>query len=98
MLYAQVIDTGSGIAREDLSKLFNRFGKLSRTENVNQEGIGLGLTIVKNIVELSEGKVQVHSKGVGKGAYFCFSMRMKTVDIRSDQVREPLQSNRSFTL
>ena len=55
MLNVQVNDTGSGIAPEDISKLFSRFGKLSRTQNVNQEGIGLGLTIVKNIVELSEG-------------------------------------------
>ena len=52
-LIVQVRDTGTGIASEDLTKLFSRFGKLHRTANLNHEGIGLGLTIVKQIVEQS---------------------------------------------
>ena len=47
VLAGQVKDTGKGIAKEDLAKLFSRFGKLQRTADVNHEGIGLGLTIVK---------------------------------------------------
>ena len=50
-LIVYVKDTGAGIAQEDISKLFNRFGKLHRTAEMNHEGIGLGLTIVKQIVE-----------------------------------------------
>ena len=46
-LIVHVKDTGAGIAPEDLSKLFSRFGKLHRTAEMNHEGIGLGLTIVK---------------------------------------------------
>ena len=46
-LEVQVVDTGIGIAQEDLGKLFSKFGKLHRTANLNHEGIGLGLTIVK---------------------------------------------------
>ena len=46
-LIVYVQDTGAGIAREDIPKLFNRFGKLHRTAAMNHEGIGLGLTIVK---------------------------------------------------
>ena len=42
-----VKDNGTGIAKEDLSKLFTRFGKLHRTAEMNHEGLGLGLTIVK---------------------------------------------------
>ena len=75
-LKLQVRDTGSGIAESDASKLFSRFGKLARTQNVNQEGIGLGLTIVKSIVEASGGKVKLYSAGVNKGSTFQFSMRM----------------------
>ena len=75
-LKVQVRDTGSGIAESDVSKLFSRFGKLARTQNVNQEGIGLGLTIVKSIVEASGGKVKLYSAGVNKGSTFQFSMRM----------------------
>ena len=51
IVYGSVLDTGSGIEKADLPKLFSRFGKLQRTAKINHEGIGLGLTIVKKIVE-----------------------------------------------
>ena len=47
MLHISVHDTGSGIAAEDMSTLFTKFGKLQRTATMNSEGIGLGLTICK---------------------------------------------------
>ena len=47
MLIVHVEDTGVGIAEEDLGKLFSQFGKLHRTADINSQGIGLGLTIVK---------------------------------------------------
>ena len=74
MLIVYVIDTGSGIAEEDFTKLFTRFGKLHRTAHQNHEGIGLGLTIVKQIVEASGGDICFHSDGPGLGSTFCFSM------------------------
>ena len=43
---------------------------------MNSEGIGLGLMISKKIVELNEGQINVHSKGIGEGSIFIFSMRM----------------------
>ena len=46
MLIGHVRDTGMGIDRDDLSRLFSRFGKLKRTAEANSDGIGLGLTIV----------------------------------------------------
>ena len=76
-------DTGVGIASEDLPKLFNRFGKLQRTAQMNSEGIGLGLNIVKQIIELSSGEISVHSDGLGKGSTFTFSMKMKENDLDS---------------
>ena len=47
MLVIHVEDTGAGIAKVDFPKLFTRFGKLQRTAEMNGEGIGLGLMIVK---------------------------------------------------
>ena len=79
MLCVDVIDTGSGIAAEKMDALFSRFGKLQRTAEMNSEGIGLGLTIVKQIVKQAKGKVEVFSQGVGKGSRFSFSMKMPTV-------------------
>ena len=79
MLIIHVKDTGSGIASEDFPKLFTRFGKLQRTAAMNSEGIGLGLTIVKQIVELSGGSIGVHSDGPGLGSVFGFTMQMEAV-------------------
>ena len=76
VLHGSVRDTGRGIAPEDMPKLFSRFGKLARTADVNNEGIGLGLTIVKSIVQQHDGEVNVESPGVNKGSTFSFWMKM----------------------
>ena len=55
LLIVHVKDTGAGIAREDFPKLFTRFGKLQRTALMNSDGIGLGLNMVRQIVELGGG-------------------------------------------
>ena len=47
LLIGQVRDTGTGIDKDDIPKLFSRFGKLHRAADNNNDGIGLGLTIVK---------------------------------------------------
>ena len=76
MLCGQVHDTGVGIPANEIEKLFSRFGKLHRTAKMNNEGIGLGLIIVKQIVEASQGEISVYSEGQGKGSVFSFSMKM----------------------
>ena len=76
----EISDTGAGIAKEDIGKLFTRFGKLQRTAEINSEGLGLGLTIVKQIVESAKGEITVESPGVGLGSTFSFSMLMDPVE------------------
>lgn len=73
-LLVHVCDTGVGISQADIPKLFTRFGKLQRTALMNSTGIGLGLTIVKQIVESAKGEIEVRSDGVGQGSTFLFSM------------------------
>jgi len=74
-----VKDTGTGIAAEDFPKLFTRFGKLHRTAAMNSNGIGLGLMIVKQIVEQSGGSIFVESEGMGTGSLFIFSMKFEAI-------------------
>jgi signal transduction histidine kinase len=50
-IMVKVEDTGIGIKPEDMAKLFNLFGTLKDSENINQNGIGLGLVICKKITE-----------------------------------------------
>ena len=76
-IVVNVEDTGAGIAKDDFPKLFTRFGKLRRTAEINSEGIGLGLTMVKQIVETAGGLVGVYSKGSNEGSLFCFSMNLE---------------------
>jgi signal transduction histidine kinase len=66
-LFIQVKDTGIGIAKEELPKLFLEFQRLNGTAHI--EGTGLGLFIVKTIVESHGGTVAVESE-VGAGSTF----------------------------
>ena len=79
MLKANIADTGKGISDEEKPKLFSQFGKLKRTADMNNEGIGMGLMIVQKLVSLSQGTISVHSDGLDKGSTFSFSMKMQKV-------------------
>lgn len=66
-----VEDNGIGIAEHDLSKLFQPFAQLDGSLNRHYEGTGLGLAMVKRLVELHDGQVEVTSQ-IGKGSCFSF--------------------------
>lgn len=80
----RVEDTGAGFAECDLPHLFKRFGKLHRTAEQNSGGIGLGLHIVKQIVEGHGGSITAESHGVGRGSTFSFSMKMTPQDFAAN--------------
>jgi len=66
-----VIDTGIGIAKSDLPQLFNRFVQVSNAGVAGKKGVGLGLSIVKELIERHGGEVWVESElGVGSKFYF----------------------------
>jgi signal transduction histidine kinase len=65
-----VRDNGIGINPKYHQKIFDLFDKLDQ----NSEGTGVGLTIVKRIVEVHGGRIWVDSNGLGKGATFCFTI------------------------
>ncbi|MBI2854225.1 MAG: HAMP domain-containing protein [Chloroflexi bacterium] len=73
--YAEVAvsDTGEGIPAEYLPHVFERFYRVDRSRNRETGGSGLGLTIVKRLVEAHGGTVKVQSE-VGKGSRFSFNM------------------------
>jgi PAS domain S-box-containing protein len=65
-----VRDTGSGIASEVLPRVFERFLQADSTTTRQHGGLGLGLAIVRHLVELHGGAVSAHSGGEGAGATF----------------------------
>lgn len=79
LLRGRVEDTGRGIKKEDLPRLFGIFSQLDTKKNRNIEGTGLGLAITKNLLELMDGSIEVSSE-YGKGACFSFSLPQKIAD------------------
>ncbi len=73
-IYCQVSDNGKGISKENLPKLFNKFEQIGRVEGPGYQGTGLGLTIVKGLIEKHNGKVWVDSE-LGKGTTFHFTVQ-----------------------
>ena len=71
----KIRDTGMGISRENLGKLFLNFGKLADPSGCNKTGPGLGLSICKHLIEKMGGKVKVESEGIGKGTTFIIKMQ-----------------------
>lgn len=85
MLYFSVEDSGQGIRKEDLSKLFNAFEQVDMKRNRNKEGTGLGLSICKQLTSLMGGEISVDSE-YGVGSRFDFCIKQKIIE------REPAVS------
>ncbi|MCX9081993.1 MAG: ATP-binding protein [Candidatus Methanoperedens sp.] len=76
MAQISVSDTGIGIKKEDVERLFCAFEQLDSGDSRNYCGTGLGLIISKQLVELHGGTIEVESK-YGEGSNFTFSLPMK---------------------
>ena len=64
-----------------MDSIFKQFGKIERTEQINQEGIGMGLTICQEIIRNCHGHISCFSEGENKGSTFSFSMKMSLPEI-----------------
>lgn len=80
-LIISVEDSGRGIKKENIDKLFTKFQRLEEDRNTTIEGTGLGLAITKNLVELMGGKIIVHTV-YGEGSKFTV-----TIDQRIEEVK-----------
>ena len=69
-----VRDSGIGIAAEDQERVFGMFVQLNRDMRRTQSGLGIGLTLVKQMTELHGGTVSVWSAGPGQGSEFTVTL------------------------
>src|SRR6185295_2779395 len=74
----RVADEGAGIEREELPHVFEVFTRADHSLDRSLGGLGVGLAIVKGLVEMHGGEVEAHSEGPGKGAEFVFWIPLAT--------------------
>jgi two-component system CheB/CheR fusion protein len=77
----RIRDTGVGIAREMLPRVFEPFVQADTTLDRSKGGLGLGLSLVKGLVEMHDGTVSVESEGLGKGSEFTVRFPLESVEL-----------------
>jgi PAS domain S-box-containing protein len=80
----RVRDSGIGIAAEMLSHVFELFVQVDHAASRSQGGLGIGLTLVKNLVEMHNGSVEAHSLGLGQGCEFVIRLPLA---VKADEQR-----------
>jgi two-component system CheB/CheR fusion protein len=85
----QVSDTGKGISAELLPQIFERFSQGDSSTTKANQGLGLGLAIVRNLVELHGGTVQAESQGEGQGATLTVRLPLYALPPTSPPIVEP---------
>ncbi|MCA1556090.1 MAG: PAS domain S-box protein [Acidobacteria bacterium] len=87
-----VTDTGQGISPDVLPHIFERFRQADSTATRKHSGLGLGLAIVRHLVEMHGGTVEAESGGEGQGA--SFTVKLPLVVVRSLEVRRAGEAER----
>lgn len=87
-----VIDTGIGISKQDRNKLFNKFVQVSKNHEAQRQGVGLGIYIAKELIEMHGGEIWVESRlGVGSKFYFILP-RFYSKNLLDKHIREKINS------
>lgn len=86
----RVKDTGAGISSEFLPHVFERFRQADASNARQHGGLGLGLTIVRHIVELHKGWVSAESEGLGRGSTFIVALPCAVAVERADRSDAPI--------
>jgi len=87
----RVVDQGIGIEGSAIARVFGLFSQISTALDKSEGGLGIGLAIVRGVVELHGGLVSVHSEGLGKGSEFRVELprTLTTTGVREIKVPAP---------
>ncbi len=89
-----VEDTGEGIGAEELPHVFERFTQADSSTVRHHGGLGLGLTLVRYLVEAHQGRVQAESAGKGQGARFTVDLPLTTAPLPRHALPAPASTPR----
>jgi signal transduction histidine kinase/ActR/RegA family two-component response regulator len=95
-IVVHVRDTGVGIAPEHLPHIFERFAQIDSSTTRAHGGLGLGLAIVRHLIESHGGMVEAHSPGAGQGTTFTITLPIRAVrpwDAGDDDAPASLRAN-----
>ena len=99
MIWTAIRNSGAGISKEEIPKLFDRFYKTDKSRSMDKNGVGLGLHIVKSLVHLHQGNITVKSVE-GEYSEFSFSLpataqkQNASLFRKNDKPRDVLQKDR----
>ena len=93
-VFISVKDTGIGISEKDQKNIFDRFTQASNSSNNKTSGSGIGLSLVKSLVELFDGKITLKSE-LNNGSEFLIELPIKEFDKATSDVKEHMSRNLS---
>lgn len=101
-ILCEISDTGIGIAKEDMPKLFSKFQQFARLPGAGEKGTGLGLAIAKQLIELHKGKIWAESE-LGKGSKFSFILPKYThqealLDLCAESLNRCIMLNKPLSI
>jgi signal transduction histidine kinase len=98
----RVRDTGAGMSPEVLARLFQPFAQGEQTRDRSRGGLGLGLALVKGLLELHGGTATAHSDGTGRGSELCLRLPLASPAVprprRSSTPAPALRARRALVL
>jgi CheY-like chemotaxis protein len=93
----RVKDTGIGIATDALPHIFDLFVQADQAGKRSQGGLGIGLTLVRNLVEMHQGTIEARSDGLGKGSEFVVRLPVATQEPSETSDAAPTDKLRTAT-
>ncbi len=94
----RIRDSGKGIAPDNLERIFDLFMQVEPNSNSTLGGLGVGLALVRRVVELHGGSVQARSEGPGRGTEFIVRLPLPTEQLRVIQEAGPAIAHRAGRL
>jgi PAS domain S-box-containing protein len=76
-----VVDTGVGLAPEEITRIFAMFSQVATSRDRSEGGLGIGLALAKGLIELHHGAIEARSAGVGQGSEFTVRLPMRKVSV-----------------